>query len=187
MRFALLFLTGFAMLATGCSKQPAPTVAPTPSEAAPPPPPPAPPPASRPAPAGPTCSEIIMSTANALGEMIHFDTDRYDIRTGDAVILDRKAEIMRSHLAVRLRVTGHADERYTDEYNFVLGTRRAEAARDHLLRAGIDGSRVETASMGETQPLDQASNEDAWAMNRRDEFTLLAGRETLASLSTGCR
>ena len=189
MRSLVLPLTVIAGTLVGCGKNPKPEAAPAPTQAGPPPPPPpsAGPPPRTTAPAGPTCAQVILSMSNAIGEMVHFDTDRYDIRAGDAAILDRKLDILRGHPGVRVRITGHADERYTDEYNFVLGTRRAEAAKDYLVRRGVDGARLETASMGETQPIDPASNEEAWAKNRRDEFLVTVGRETLASHVSGCQ
>jgi peptidoglycan-associated lipoprotein len=122
-----------------------------------------------------------------VARMIHFDTDKYDIRPGDAAILDAKAAVLQTHSGLRLRLVGHADERYTEEYNFVLGTRRAESARDYLVRRGIDPSRLTTASMGETQPLDPRSNEEAWARNRRVEFEITGGRETIAARLTPCQ
>ncbi|HEX9894131.1 MAG TPA: OmpA family protein [Gemmatimonadales bacterium] len=187
MRVAFLMVGSLALTLVGCSKR-EPEAAPTPTQGGPTTPavptttPPPPPP-----PSGPSCTEVVTAMANDVAVMIHFDTDQYDIRTGDAAILDTKAEILRSHPQVRIRITGHADERYTDEYNLVLGTRRAEAAKDYLGRRGIDASRMETASLGETSPLDPGHTEEAWAQNRRDEFTILAGRETLASHLAQCR
>lgn len=186
MRVAFLIAGSFALTLVGCSRR-EPETAPAPTETpAPPPPAPAPPPPPPPA-TGPSCTEVITAMANDVGVMIHFDTDQYEIRPGDAGVLDHKAEILRAHPEVRIRITGHADERYTDEYNLVLGTRRAEAAKDYLVRRGVDASRIETASLGETSPLDPGHTEEAWAQNRRDEFTILAGRETLASHLAQCR
>jgi peptidoglycan-associated lipoprotein len=119
--------------------------------------------------------------------MVNFDTDKYDIREPDLPTLNAKGDLLNAFPQVRLRLTGHADERYTDEYNLVLGTRRAESVRDYLIRKGINGSRLETASLGETAPLDPGHTEEAWFKNRRAEFTILAGRETLSSRIPGCR
>lgn len=173
------------LVLTGCSKKPEPVVEPTPT-AAPEPvrpePPPPPPPSNE-----PSCASVIESMVAELAALVHFDTDRFDIRAGDAVTLDRKAAILQSHPAVRVRITGHADERYTAEYNLVLGSKRAESARDYLAGRGIDRNRVETATLGETAPIDPAHNETAWAKNRRAELSVTAGRETLASHLARCR
>jgi len=177
-----------ALLLAGCSKKP-PETAPTPSTGQQPTTPvgtktPDRPPVNTSDAA--SCQNAIASGVTELGRMINFDTDKYDVRPSDMGTLDAKADLLKMFPQVRLRITGHADERYTDEYNLVLGTHRADAARDYLVRKGIDGSRLETASLGETAPLDPGHTEEAWAKNRRDEFTILSGRESLASRIPGC-
>jgi peptidoglycan-associated lipoprotein len=114
-----------------------------------------------------------------LAEMINFDFDKSNIRAGDAAILDRKIAILQANPMVTITVTGHCDERGSDEYNLALGNRRALAAKEYMVNRGIAADRVSTASRGEEQPLDTMSNEDAWAKNRRDEFAIAAGGQTL--------
>jgi peptidoglycan-associated lipoprotein len=116
---------------------------------------------------------------NEIAETIHFEYDQFDIRMADRDKLTRKAAIMRANPALRIRVVGHADERGSDEYNLALGMRRAVAAKDFMIRLGIDGSRVEVASLGEEVPLDPTANEAAWSANRRDEFEIIAGGQSL--------
>ncbi|NTU93495.1 MAG: peptidoglycan-associated lipoprotein Pal [Chlorobiaceae bacterium] len=65
---------------------------------------------------------------------------------------------------------GHCDERGTSEYNMALGERRANMAKDYLVRLGVDPTRLQTVSFGEEQPLDPGHTEDAWAKNRRVHF-----------------
>jgi peptidoglycan-associated lipoprotein len=80
-----------------------------------------------------------------------------------------------------MRIAGHADERGSVEYNLALGMRRAEAVRDYLAGFGLEAGRFEVTSMGEDMPLDRGSNEAAWARNRRAEFTITAGGQTLVA------
>ena len=110
-----------------------------------------------------------------LQERIHFDFDRSDIRDEDMANLDRKAAILLANPAVRIRIAGHADERGSDEYNLALGNRRAESGKRYLVNKGIDAGRITIVSFGEERPLNPASNEEAWAQNRRNEFDLTAG------------
>ncbi|PKL93638.1 MAG: peptidoglycan-associated lipoprotein [Gemmatimonadetes bacterium HGW-Gemmatimonadetes-1] len=112
---------------------------------------------------------------------IHFAYDQYAVEAGDQANLTRKAAIMRANSALRIRVVGHADERGSDEYNLALGMRRATAAKDFLVGQGIDASRIDVASLGEEVPMDPASNETAWAANRRAEFEIIAGGQTLVA------
>ena len=111
--------------------------------------------------------------------MIHFDLDQADIRSDDQANLDRKAAILQANPGVRLRVSGHADERGSDEYNLALGNRRAGAAKRQLVNKGVDAGRIEVISFGEERPLDPGHDEDAWSKNRRDEFEVTAGGESI--------
>ena len=116
---------------------------------------------------------------NEIAETIHFDYNMDAISTDDQARLDRKAAILRANPALKIRVTGHADERGSDEYNIALGMRRAVAAKAYLTGKGIDGGRVEVASLGREVPIDAGSTEAAWARNRRDEFEITAGGQSL--------
>ena len=114
-----------------------------------------------------------------LATMIHFDYDKAIIRGGDAAVLDQKVAILQANPGLRIRISGHCDERGSDEYNLALGNRRATAAKQYLVSHGIDGGRVETVSYGEERPMDPGHNEEAWAKNRRDEVDILAGGDAL--------
>lgn len=114
-----------------------------------------------------------------LEERIHYDYDESSIRPDAEVILRGKVDVLRPNNGVRLMIEGHADERGSVEYNLALGMRRAESAKAFLTGFGMDGSRFQTTSFGEDRPLVNASNERAWAQNRRAEFRILAGADDL--------
>lgn len=118
---------------------------------------------------------------NDMSSMIHFDYNVSDIRPQDQAMLDRKAAILNANSAVRLRISGHADERGSDEYNLALGNRRAAAAKRYLMNRGVDGARIDIISYGEERPIAMGSNEEAWAQNRRDEFEMTAGGDALVA------
>jgi peptidoglycan-associated lipoprotein len=103
-------------------------------------------------------------------ENIYFDFDKSFIRDDAKPNLEKVAEFMKENRDVRVLIEGHCDERGTNEYNFALGDRRAQAAKNYLMTLGIDGSRIKTISYGEERPEDPGHNEDAWAKNRRDVF-----------------
>lgn len=118
-----------------------------------------------------------------LEAVINFDYDKSDIRAGDARTLDQKLSILQANPSLRIQVAGHCDERGSDEYNIALGNRRALAAKQYLVDRGIAESRITTTSFGEERPVDAGSNEEAWARNRRDEFSITAGGDRLRAPS----
>ena len=156
---------------SGCRKAQPEAPAPQPQQQPEPTPPPPPPsePAEDPA-------AVAARNRAVLMEMIHFDFDRSDIRPDARAILEAKVPILRADPTIRLRIDGHADERGSVEYNLALGLRRANAAKQFLVGFGLDESRFETQSFGESRPLDPRSNEEAWAKNRRAEFHIIGGQ-----------
>ena len=105
-------------------------------------------------------------------EVIYFDFDRYTLTPDAAATLDRKALFLKANPDLAVEVQGHCDERGTAEYNMALGDRRAEAAADYLVTMGIARERLTTVSYGEERPIDPASNEEAWAKNRRGQVVI---------------
>jgi peptidoglycan-associated lipoprotein len=112
---------------------------------------------------------------NTLTLGINFDFDRSDLRDDARAALDAKVPILLANSNVTIRVSGHADERGSSEYNLALGQRRAATAKRYLVERGVAEGRIETTSFGEERPVCMESNEGCWSQNRRDEFELTAG------------
>jgi peptidoglycan-associated lipoprotein len=123
--------------------------------------------------------EATARATSVLQEMVFFDYDVSDLRPDAEAALGRKVPILRANPGIALRVTGHADERGSLEYNLALGMRRAQSVKDYLAGFGIDAARVQIDSLGEDQPLEQGSTEAAWARNRRAEFGITAGGDVI--------
>lgn len=104
---------------------------------------------------------------------IYFEFDKADLKPEGRVVLGNMAEWLIKNPGYFLRIEGHCDERGTNEYNLALGERRALVAERFLNALGVPASRTTSLSYGEERPVDPGHNEDAWAKNRRDEFTLL--------------
>ena len=107
------------------------------------------------------------------------DLDKANIRADDMTALDQKVAILQANPDLRIRITGHCDERGSDEYNLALGNRRAQAAKQYLVSHGIDASRIETQSYGEERPIVDGHDEIAWSQNRRAEFEITSGGDNL--------
>ena len=101
-----------------------------------------------------------------------FDYDSARIRPSEDSKLAPVAAYMKSNPG-KLVIEGHCDERGTAEYNRALGERRALAARDELVKLGVDASRMSTISYGKERPADMGHDEAAWSKNRRCEFVVV--------------
>ena len=126
-------------------------------------------------------AERLKTLSADLAAMINFDYDQATIRQNDESTLDRKAAVLAANPNVKITISGHADERGSDEYNLALGNRRAAAAKRYLQNKGIDGSRIDVVSYGEERPLNPGHDESAYAQNRRDEFQVTAGGDNLVA------
>jgi peptidoglycan-associated lipoprotein len=99
--------------------------------------------------------------------VIYFDTDRFNVSTASAATLQAQAQYFAQYPQLTFTIEGHADERGTREYNLALGERRANAAKNYLTSLGIAANRIAVVSYGKERPVAMASNEEAWAQNRR--------------------
>jgi peptidoglycan-associated lipoprotein len=103
---------------------------------------------------------------------VNFAFDSAALTAGAKETIKSNVEWLKDNDDTKVQVEGHADSRGTNEYNLVLGEKRAKSAADYLRSLGVEKSRVSTVSYGEEMPLDPAQNEQAWAKNRRAHFTV---------------
>jgi peptidoglycan-associated lipoprotein len=116
--------------------------------------------------------EQVSEKAGIAFKNIYFDYDKYDLKVPAQVTLEKIGHYLRDNPKIEVVIEGHCDERGTREYNLVLGERRSLSARRFLVSMGVAGKRLHTVSYGEDRPADPASNEEAWAKNRRCEFKI---------------
>jgi len=102
-----------------------------------------------------------------VGDRVFFDFDKSDLSTEAQATLDRQANWLKKYTSAKATLEGHCDERGTREYNIALGERRAMAAKNYLVAAGIAAARINTISYGKERPAVVGSNEASWAQNRR--------------------
>jgi len=103
---------------------------------------------------------------------IFFDYDTDAIRGDAQATLAKDAGYLVSHPNVKIALGGYCDERGSDEYNLALGQKRADAARNTLVQAGVAAARIRVISYGKEKPFCTESNEACWQQNRRDGFTM---------------
>jgi len=156
MHARIISLLGTLLLLVACSSSP----------------PEAPPPAPPGGPGGGVGSRNIVPGSQqdleaSAGDRIFFAFDRSDISPEAREILARQADWLRRYPNVTVTIEGHCDERGTREYNLALGERRAQAAKNVLVAAGIPAARISTTSYGKERPAVVGSTEEAYAQNRR--------------------
>ena len=105
---------------------------------------------------------------------IYFDFDKYDIRPGDAKLLDGNAAWLKTNADNLVLIEGNCDERGTAEYNLALGEKRAKAAMNYLVAQGIQASRVTIISYGKERPVCAESAESCYWQNRRAHLMMRA-------------
>ena len=123
--------------------------------------------------------KALADARSLLNAPIYFDYDKSEIRGDAKSILDSKLGLLRANPSMKIRIEGNTDSRGSNEYNVALGLRRANAARRYLASQGIDEARFEVVSYGEERPVDQGTTEEAYAKNRRDDFVITVGGDSM--------
>ena len=104
---------------------------------------------------------------NEIGDRVYFDTDKYNITSAAAFVLESQANWLKSTPGFQLIVEGHCDERGTREYNLALGERRGNSVKDFLVSLGVDAGRITVISYGKERPAAEGSTSESWSENRR--------------------
>lgn len=112
----------------------------------------------------PGSSEDFKHTA---GDRVFFALNSSNLTAEAKATLDKQAEWLKKYNNKLFTIEGHADERGNSEFNLALGERRAENVRKHMVKAGIDKSRISTVSFGKERPDVVGHDEAAWSKNRR--------------------
>ena len=110
-------------------------------------------------------------------KMIYFDLDKYNIRTEAALDLEKILDVLTQNPTMKLDIRSHTDSRASFEYNEVLSENRAKSTINWLVKNGVDPSRLTGKGYGETQLVNNCSDdvkctEDEHQLNRRSEFII---------------
>jgi peptidoglycan-associated lipoprotein len=102
----------------------------------------------------------------------HFAYDSANVRPEDKRVLAQLAKCFKDGpLAGRhMRLVGHADPRGEDEYNMLLGQRRADNVKMAVAGEGLGQEQMETTSRGEMDA--SGTDEPTWSRDRRVDIVL---------------
>jgi peptidoglycan-associated lipoprotein len=125
-------------------------------------------------------ARALADARSMLNAPVYFDYDKSEIGVAARSVLDSKLPLLRANAAMRIRIEGNTDARGSNEYNMALGLRRANAARRYLVSQGIDNVRFDVVSYGEERSVDQGTSDEAYAKNRRDDFVITVGGDSIS-------
>jgi outer membrane protein OmpA-like peptidoglycan-associated protein len=81
--------------------------------------------------------------------------------------IENLGKILAAYPEATVKIGGYTDNVGNPAENMKLSRERAEAARDAIVRSGIDAKRVSAQGYGEQNPLASNSTEEGRAQNRR--------------------
>ncbi|TAL62207.1 MAG: hypothetical protein EPN85_03145 [Bacteroidetes bacterium] len=105
---------------------------------------------------------------------IFFDFDKATLRAESASELERLTKLLTDAPTIEIEISGHTDNKGSDEYNRKLSQSRAQAVVDYLVKKGIEKSRFTAKGYGKTKPVATNDTDEGRQLNRRTEFEILS-------------
>lgn len=104
---------------------------------------------------------------------LNFDFDKSNVKPQYYDLLNNIKEFVEQN-NYEITIVGHTDSIGSNQYNFGLSRRRAEAVKAKLLEFGLTADRiVGIEAMGEEEPIATNATKEGRAQNRRVEFKLV--------------
>lgn len=118
-----------------------------------------------------------ISEAEFIPDRIGFSFDSYQISPKQKEILDAQIAFYeaRKNDVKKIQIKGYCDERGSIEYNYALGSKRANAVKKYFVSKGVSKNMIQTISYGKERVLVEGSNEEAYKQNRVGMTTLCTG------------
>ncbi len=113
------------------------------------------------------------------GLLYDFDSDA--VRPEAKANLRELAGSLEKYPNTDLMIVGHTDQLGSVAYNQSLSERRARSAASYLVTQGVDGARIVTRGLGETEPVATNETEAGRQANRRVEVAIYASKEFRAT------
>ncbi|MGH7206861.1 MAG: peptidoglycan-associated lipoprotein Pal, partial [Nitrospiraceae bacterium] len=103
---------------------------------------------------------------------VFFAYDSWKITEEAKQALSADAEWIKANPTALLKIEGHCDERGTQDYNLVLGEKRAKAVRNYLAELGVVANRLTVVSFGKERPFCKERDESCYQLNRRGHIVV---------------
>jgi outer membrane protein OmpA-like peptidoglycan-associated protein len=105
---------------------------------------------------------------------IFFDFNKSTLRSESENEIQQLVKLLTDVPTMKIEISGHTDNRGSDEYNKNLSNQRAKAVYDRVIQKGIEASRLTFVGFGEEKPIATNDTEEGRQLNRRTEFKVLA-------------
>ena len=117
---------------------------------------------------------FVADTTN-LPTVIQFGFNKFSLDNSAKHAIDQNISYLLKHPAAYTMLAGNTDPRGSQEYNFHLGQRRADAVKNYMLQQGVAASQLCTVSYGELKPAAtpaqfSGDRHKAYAKDRRTEI-----------------
>lgn len=120
---------------------------------------------------------IVQQTVILRGVNFQFNSDQLTAPARDT--LDTVAAGMIGQPSLKLEIGGHTDSRGTAPYNLKLSQRRADAVMRYLVGKGASAENLSAKGYGLTRPVASNDTDEGRAKNRRVEFVVLGGGDSI--------
>ena len=104
---------------------------------------------------------------------IYFDFDKTSLKNESFAELNKVVDFLKQNPSVEIEISGHTDNKGSDDYNATLSQGRSEAVVDYVISQGVDSYRLSAHGYGESKPIDTNDSDEGRANNRRVEFTVM--------------
>lgn len=102
---------------------------------------------------------------------IYFDVNKDIVKPESYGTLNDIAKVLNEVPDVKVKIVGHTDSDGQDAANLDLSKRRAASVKNELVKSfNVNGDRLVTDGMGESQPVAPNDTPSNKALNRRVEF-----------------
>ncbi len=116
-----------------------------------------------------------MTGPGGIPATVNFGFDKYNLDATASGIVNQNASYLLKHPSVHVMIAGNTDPKGSQDYNFHLGQRRADAVKNSLLSQGVAAGQLCTVSYGELRPVATPSQfngdwKKAYAQDRRSDL-----------------
>ena len=127
---------------------------------------------------------IVSRNEPILLKSIFFDLADDKIRPDAEPDLEYLKTLMDKYPDMVIELSSHTDSRGDNEYNKKLSQRRANSTKAWLVEEGVEAARIKAVGYGETKLLNKCKDkvkcsEEEHQLNRRSEFKIIAGPQTI--------